>query len=136
MLANDQRTRAMSITSRPHWLGGDARWTRKTRLDALRSISDFKLPQATELVLRAASHLRLPPAATRISSGSCTALAAYSSHPCKGFTHISEDSSEIAFLLVENYQLTASSSGNSRALEKSRSALIAVASTSVLYPRL
>ena len=27
---------------------------------------------------------------------------------CKGITHISEDSSEIAFLLVENYQLTAS----------------------------
>ncbi len=26
---------------------------------------------------------------------------------CKGSTHISEDSSEIAFLLVENYQLTA-----------------------------
>ena len=27
---------------------------------------------------------------------------------CTGSTHISEDSSEIAFLLVENYQLTAS----------------------------
>jgi len=26
---------------------------------------------------------------------------------CKGFTRISEDSSEIVFLLVENYQLTA-----------------------------
>ncbi|TKA51951.1 hypothetical protein B0A55_12789, partial [Friedmanniomyces simplex] len=26
---------------------------------------------------------------------------------CTGITHISEDSSEIAFLLVENYQLTA-----------------------------
>ncbi len=30
-----------------------------------------------------------------------------SSSRCKGSTHISEDSSEIAFLLVENYQLTA-----------------------------
>ncbi|KAK4634122.1 hypothetical protein CLAFUW4_01195 [Fulvia fulva] len=31
---------------------------------------------------------------------------------CTGITHISEDSSEIAFLLVENYQQTVSSAIN------------------------
>lgn len=37
-----------------------------------------------------------------------TTLFFFSSSWCTGITHISEDSSEIAFLLVENYQLTAS----------------------------
>lgn len=33
---------------------------------------------------------------------------------CKGFTRISEDSSEIAFLLVENYTMTAYSASSDR----------------------
>ena len=37
-----------------------------------------------------------------------------SSSQCKGFTRISEDSSEIAFLLVENYTKTAHSVSSDR----------------------
>ena len=39
---------------------------------------------------------------------STLALLFRNASECKGSTHISEDSSEIAFLLVENYQLTTS----------------------------
>lgn len=67
----------MNITS--HRLGGDARWTRKTRLDALEPTFSCLRQQHSSL-LRIASHAKLQPEASRISSGSCTALAAYSSH--------------------------------------------------------
>lgn len=39
----------------------------------------------------------------------CQPIRLHSSSKCKGFTRISEDSSEIAFLLVENYTMTAHS---------------------------